>query len=73
MSRNSRRYAVLERGAYLESAKRNGKAAILQNCQTANAKSLISTPTQEKLAEMIKQKKAEIAAEKERLKARQTA
>lgn len=50
LSRNSRRYAAPERGAYLGSAKRNGKAAILRNCQTANAKSLISTPTQEKNA-----------------------
>ena len=42
--------AVPERGAYLESAKRNGKAAISRNCQTANEKSLISTPRQEKNA-----------------------
>ena len=42
--------AVPERGAYLESAKRNGKGVILRNCRTANAKSLISTPTQEKNA-----------------------
>lgn len=46
--------------------------------QTANAKSSIFMPTQEKnaeerLAEMIKQKNAEIAAEKERLKSGRTA
>ena len=37
--------AAPARDTYLESAKRNGKSVIRRNCQTANAKSLISTPT----------------------------
>lgn len=37
-------------GCIFRISEKNGKAAILRNCQTANAKSLISTPTQEKNA-----------------------
>ena len=37
--------AAPARNTYLESAKRNGKSVIRRNCQTANVKSLISTPT----------------------------